>query len=168
MARPELAIAAVEVCVDQVLHGFFFVLKAHRRSEDFHDGLELALRRIGNLDLVRDAPQKRAVNQVFWFKVCREDDQLVEGNLYFLSTGKIQKVVSLFEWHDPSIEQLVDGHSLSTEVVDDQRSAVTLELDRRFTDSRGGILTNLQIAHSQLATDDDGWPFDLYPASIEF
>ena len=57
-----------------------------------------------------------------------EDDELLEGHLNLLAVRQIQKIVALFERHDPAIQKLIDAHLLPPEVVDDERAAVALEL----------------------------------------
>ncbi len=90
---------------------------------------------IEHFDLVGNAAQERVVDQVVRLQVGREDEELIEGHLDLLAVGQVQEVVALFERHDPAVEQLDDAHPLAAEVVDHQRAAVALELQRGFADA---------------------------------
>ena len=91
VTRSKLAIAGEKMLVDQILNCVGFVFESHRRRESLKDFLELFFRRIRNLDLVRDPSKKGSVDKVFRFKVCRENDELVERNLNFLAAGQIDR-----------------------------------------------------------------------------
>ena len=52
-----------------------------------------------------------------------------------LAIWQIQIINSVFQRHDPSVEQLVDLDALAAKVVDDERAAIALQLDGRFADS---------------------------------
>src|SRR5262249_51261624 len=63
-------------------------------------------------------------------------------------------------------EQLERIHPLAAEIVDEQRSAVALHLQRRFADVRKGIVADFQSVHGKFAADDDCWPSYLEPTRV--
>lgn len=120
-----------------------------------------------DFDLVRNSTQKRVVDKVFWLEIGAEDDQLIEWDLNFLSVAHRQVVVAFFERYDPSIEQFVDTHSLTSEVVDQQNAAIAFELQRRIANIGIFIEVNLQHFHGQFTAGDNGRSANSNPSIVD-
>jgi len=79
-----------------------------------------------DFDFIGYSPKKSIVYQIFRFQICAKDNQLIEWNLNFFSTADRQVVVTLFEGYDPTVQQFVDAHPLSSKVINKKHSAVAL------------------------------------------
>ena len=75
-------------------------------------------------------------------------------------------VDAAFERADPAVEQRDGGHLLPAEVVDDERAAVGLELQRRLVDLRVVVVHQLQAVPRQLAARPDDRAAHAHPAAI--
>jgi len=63
--------------------------------------------------------------------------------------------------------QELDGrHLLASEIVDDQRAAVSFELQRRFVNLRVFVVDELEAVTCEFATGPDHRPADLHPATV--
>ncbi|MCH8889468.1 MAG: hypothetical protein IH827_00070 [Myxococcales bacterium] len=107
------------------------------------------------------------VHQITRFQVRGEDDELIERNFNLLAVGQVQVVAPFFQGHDPAVQQFVGAHALTAEVVDHQRAAIALQLQRRFTDFRLRVLHDFQLFHRQFTARNDGGPNDLHPALVD-
>ena len=58
-------------------------------------------------------------------------------------------------------------HPLAAEVVDHERAAVALQLQRRFADVGGRVERHFELIHRELAADDDRGPADADPAVVD-
>ena len=166
MARPLLVI----ILLDQVIQ---------RRPDpgtrlDFHrcgklqkEAAKLLLRRVADVDLVRNSPQERLVDQVARLKIRRKDDELVERHLDLPAAGQIEVIVAFLQRHDPAVQQRRGAHPLPAKIVDHQRAAVALQLQWRFGDARLRVGRDLQVVEDQLAADDDRGPADADPAMVD-
>ena len=86
--------------------------------------------------------------------------------MHLFPAGHVEKVVSLFERYDPAIEQIGHGAALPAKVVDDERPAVTFELQRSLTNFGVRILRDLQLVERQFSADDDRGSDNSHPARI--
>src|SRR5262249_34371147 len=135
----------------QVLHGAGVELAADQRRAQREQVAELVFERIIHVNLVRNAAQEGFIHQFMRLDVGREDDELVERHLDFFAGGQRQEIIALFQRDNPAIEQFERVHPLPAEIVDQQRAAVALHLQRRFADVRMRVVTDLQTVHGQLA-----------------
>ncbi len=129
--------------------------------------VELVLGRVDHLDLVGDAPQERLVDQFPRLEVRREHHELIEGHQDLLAVRQAEKIAALFQRHDPTVQQLVDAHPLAAEIVDHQRAAVALQLQRRLADAGRGVGGHVELRHRQFAAGDDRGPADANPAFVD-
>lgn len=170
LAAAEGAILLFVVRVHEIVDGRKCLgvhLKAHLWPDECKEISERDFLRVWHIDLVRNTPQKRVVAQVLRLKVRGENDELVEGHLHLLAVGHVEEVETLFERHDPAIEQLDRLHALAAEVVNDERAAVALKLDGGFAGLAGRVVLDFEGFHRQLAADDDGGAANLHPAVVD-
>ena len=128
---------------------------------------ELIERGILRENLVRNAAQKRFVCERSGLEVGGEDNQHIERNLEFSSGVQIQIIDPRLERHNPSIEQVACGHSLPSEVVDDEHAAVGFEVHWRFIELRQLAIPQIEHLQRQLSADRDDRPADSDPPSID-
>ncbi len=100
-------------------------------------------------------------------QVGAKDHQLVKGNLDLFSTAYTQKVVSFFQGNNPSVQQFIDTHSLSSEVIDQEDTAVAFDLQWGVANVGFGISGDFQHVHRQFATGDNRWPTNADPSLID-
>ena len=167
MAEAERPVGLLVVRGDQIVDRLAAIGHAQLRAHHLEQPAELVLARVDDLDLVGNAPQERLVDQFARLEVRREDHQLVEGHLDLLAVGQVEEVVAFLQRHDPAVQQLVDPHPLAAEVVDHQRAAVALQLQRRLADAGRGVDRHFQLRHGQLAAGDDRRPADADPALVD-
>lgn len=137
-------------------------------THQFEELSEFAERRIGDFDFVGNASEEGFVDEIPRFAVGGEDDHLVEGKFHLTAGWEIEEVVSFFEGNDPAIEELIDGHLLSAEVIDDESAAVAFDLQWRFADSGCGVDLDFELIHGEFAAGDDGRAADEDPAAVDF
>ena len=83
------------------------------------------------------------------------------------AAGQAQVVVPLLQGHDPAVQAVRRAQPLAAEIVDHQRAAVALHLQRRFADARLLVDGDFQAFHRQFAADDDRGPADAHPAMVD-
>ena len=60
-----------------------------------------------DVDFVPDAAEEGIVNEVLRVEVCREDDELLEGDLELLAAGDGEEIVPVFERQNPAVEEFL-------------------------------------------------------------
>src|SRR5262249_39981659 len=93
--------------------------------------------------------------------------ELLEGNLELLARGQIEEVVTVFERHDPAVEQLLRAAQLPAEVVDQEDAAVGLDVQRSLVKVRLGVEFQVEHGQVQFTARNDNRPADAYPARID-
>ena len=120
-----LVVLLAQMINDGLVEGDTVFLADH--VEDLRKLLE---RRVRGVHLVWNAPQKRLICELARLEVGREDNEDVEGDLEFSTGVQCQEVDARFEGHDPPVEQLAGGDTLTPEVVDEEHPTVRLQLHR--------------------------------------
>ena len=132
VAIAERAVVRFVMLGDEVIDGFLAMGDFQGAAHDFEELSERFFRGIGDFDFVRNTSEKRIVDEIFRFQVGAENYQLIEGDLDFFPTADGKKVVAFFEGYDPAVEEFVDTHSLASEVIDEQDTAIAFELQWGF------------------------------------
>src|SRR5207253_509231 len=127
---------------------------------------ELLVGRRVEADLERDAAEERFVDQVLRLEVRREEDELVERDLDLLAGVEREEVHALFQRDDPAVEEVLRAALLAAEVVDEEDSAVRLELERRLVELRVLVIDEVEVLERELATDHDERTLRLDPAQV--
>ena len=73
----------------------------------------------------------------------------------------------LFQGQNPAVQQIVDLHPLAAEVVDHQRAAIALHLQRRLADAGRRVQRHLERVQGQFAADDQRRPADADPTLVD-
>jgi len=126
------ALAIAVLGLDQIIDCFFVVGYASALAVLQKDPLKLVFGGIGDIDLVGDPSQKGLVHKIGRIEVGREYYQLLEGDFELFACVKGEIVDTLFEGYDPSVEERFVIDTLSAKVIDQQKAAIALELDRGF------------------------------------
>ena len=100
-------------------------------------------------------------------QIRRKNNELVERDLDPLAVGKVEVIAVLFQRQNPAVQQLVDLHPLAAEVVDHQRAAIALHLQRRLADAGRRVQRHLQRGQGQFAADDHRRPADADPTLVD-
>ena len=132
VAIAEWAVVRFVMLGDEVIDGFLAMGDFQGAAHDFEEFPERFFRGIGDFDFVRDTSEERIVDEISRFQVGAENHQLIEGDLDFFPTADGKVVVAFFEGDDPAVEEFVDTHSLATEVIDEQDTAIACELQWGF------------------------------------
>ena len=167
MTSPERPPDRPVMAVQQVFDSLTVIRAANALSVKLKQPMEFRFVGVRHVDLVRYAPQERLVHQVPRVEVGGEDNQLLERHLDLLAGGERQEVVTFFQRDDPAIEQLQVIDALTAEVINQERAAIALELQRRFADVAPRVVADLQAVQGKFAADDDRRSANLDPAIVD-
>ena len=131
VAEAERAIDGEVMLLHQVVHNARFALEANFLGESEHQAAKFFRAGVFDFDLVGDAAEEGIVSQRTRFEVGRKNDQLIKRYLDAAAAFQLQEVVPLFQGNNPTVQQLVDWHGLSAEVVDQQGSTAGEEPHQR-------------------------------------
>ncbi len=129
---------------------------------------ELLLGRIADVDLVGNSPEEGFIHQFARFEVRRKNHELIEGHLNLAAAPHGQKIVTLFERHDPPVQQLGWRDPLAAKIVDDENAAIALQLQRRLADAACAVRADFEAFQGQFAPDDNRGPPDAHPPRVDF
>jgi hypothetical protein len=132
VAIAEGAVVRFVVLGDEVIDGFLAMGDFQGAAHDFEELSERFFRGVGHFNFVRDPSKESVVDEVFRLEVGAENHKLIEGDLDFFTAADGKVVVAFFEGHNPAVEELVDTHSLASEVIDEQDAAIAFELQWGF------------------------------------
>src|SRR5262249_39606383 len=115
---------------------------------------------------IAHSSQKSFIDQIFLVEIRRKDDQLFKRNFDFLTTAQSQKIDPAFQRQIPAVQQLLWRHSLTPEIVDNQRSAICLQLKRGFVKPGGFRPGEVSVLQRQLTANYYHRSLDAYPAPV--
>ena len=97
-------------------------------------------------------------------KVGRDHQHLPERYFQLLAGSQGQVIYFVFQGNDPSIQKLVRFHGLTPAIIQQERAAVGLQVQRRLMVTEPGIITEIQVFESEFAADHNERAFDAHPA----
>lgn len=71
-----------------------------------------------------NAPEERFVSQAIRVQVGAENDQRSEWDFDRLTGAQAQEIHSIFQWHDPAVEQVHRACLLPAEIVNDKYASI--------------------------------------------
>src|SRR4051794_20948666 len=154
------------VLLQQIAQSLVAVGNTLGLADQLKDLAKLLWSRIGDFNLMPDAPEKRVVHEVLRVKVGREDDQHIERYLQLLARLKGQVVDLALKGDDPAIQQILRAAALPAKVVDQKQTPVGFHLERRFIDFGDRIEDQLKLVEDQLTADHDNRSLTEQPAMI--
>lgn len=168
MTTAVLTTGASILLLEKLLHHIWSPGHSHGLTGPSKDLDKLGARGVTNFDFERDASHEGLIDEFFRLKVGGEEDDLFEGNGDLLSGGKCEVVDATFERNDPAIEEFGGFDALSSEVIDEEATAVAFHLEGRFAGVAARVVTDFEIVEGEFATDNHGWTADADPAAIKF
>src|ERR1700678_2562496 len=105
MAAAKWTSHALVMAIDQVVNCRPIHLIEPELGSEHGDHLpEHLLGRVGGLDLVGYAPEKRLIDELAGLEIGRENDELIKRDPDLFAAGQAEEVVPLLEGHDPAIQ----------------------------------------------------------------
>src|SRR4029453_1869739 len=129
VASPERDAAATQFVVDEPVDDrglAWHTLVTAVVRENLHELLDAWRFR---QDLVAQTAEERLIHQIARFEVGGKHHEHLERKLELLTGLQRQEVAATLEWNDPPVEEVARGDVLTSEVVDDQHTAVGNGLD---------------------------------------
>ena len=156
-----------EVFDDHVIDHLLSIGHAKALSHQREEPAELVLAGVDDLDLVGNAAQERLVDQLARFEVGRKHHQLIERHLDLFAVRKTEIIVARLQGHDPPVQQFVGAHLLPAEIVDHQRAAVALQLQRRLADAGRHVDRHFELRHGQFTAGHQRRPANANPTLVD-
>lgn len=135
-----------EVRVQQIVNHIGLVITIKSRAINLKQHVKFFRRGITDFDLIRNSAKKRFVDQIARFKIGREYDQLLKRDFNFLSRPQRQEINTAFQRDNPTIEQFLRFHSLTTEIVYQQAPAELGEVRPDFLKFDMKLTKNIEHA----------------------
>src|SRR5689334_20200295 len=125
-------------------------------------------RRCPDFDLVGYAAQKSRIHQVGRRQVGGEYHELVERQGKTLASVQLEIVDAVLERDDPAVQHVVWAHQLTSEIVDDERTAERLYVQRGLVELGGVAPLQIEHVERELPAGDDDGPPAIDPPFIHF
>ncbi len=137
-----------------------------RLGEARQHPVELLVLETADVHLVVDASEERLITEGLGIEVGREHHLDLERHLE-LAAAEREVVDLTVERNDPPVQELLGGHRLTAEVIDDEDAVVRLELEWSEIGAHLAIEAQVQHAGVQLPAGDDGGAMTHHPTGIE-
>ena len=167
VAGIELDVVFPVVIVHQVIERLFVEINPAIPAEHLENGLIFPLRRMVDLDLVGNPPQKCFIHQAFRFEIGGENREHIKGDGKLHAGMEGHEVDPPVKGDDPAVEEILRFHLLSAEVVGNEDPVVGLHLERGLVVFRDVVEIQIEHSQSQFAAGYHHRSLDLDPALVD-
>src|SRR5438874_3627198 len=168
LAAPHRPLEGLVVAVEHVLVAKLVEHDLELFAGPLEDLPEFDGGRVGDVDLVAHAPEKRLVDERSRLEVGTEDDHSLEGGAdRHTGASERQIVDASLEGDNQPIQQGAWRRVLAAEVIEQEDAAIGFEMDGRFVVAPERVEGGRQLRRGQLATGLDEGTLDQHPPRVE-